>query len=88
MSDHNSGFDSKVENLVEQQEYFSGLRFVSKNFPDKGGLPQKTKYSKSGSNGVFGLNIFTVVGDIINTTKTTFDFNFDLYLAVKQYGYT
>ena len=30
----------------------------------------------------------TVVGDYINTTKTTSDFNFDLYQAVEQYWYT
>ena len=29
----------------------------------------------------------TVVGDYINTMKTNFDFNFNLYKAVKQYGY-
>jgi len=28
-----------------------------------------------------------VVGDHINTMKTTFDLNFDLYQAVKQHGY-
>ena len=31
--------------------------------------------------------VTTVVGDYINTMKTTFDFNFDLYQAVKQHGY-
>ena len=30
----------------------------------------------------------TVVSDIINIIKTTFDFNFDLYPAFKQHGYT
>ena len=30
----------------------------------------------------------TVVGDYINTMKTTFDFNFDLYQAFKHRGYT
>ena len=30
----------------------------------------------------------TVVGDFINIIKTTFDFNFDLYSAFKQLGYT
>ena len=30
----------------------------------------------------------TVVGDYINTMKTTFDFNFDLYPGFKQPGYT
>ena len=29
----------------------------------------------------------TVVGDYINTIKTAFDFNFDLYQAFKQHGY-
>ena len=29
----------------------------------------------------------TVVGDYTNTMKTNFDFNFNLYKAVKQYGY-
>jgi len=29
----------------------------------------------------------TVVIAYINTTKTTFDFNFDLYQALKQHGY-
>ena len=29
----------------------------------------------------------TVVGDYINTMKTTFDLNFDVYQAVKQHGY-
>ena len=29
-----------------------------------------------------------VVGDVINTVKTTFDFNFDLYQAVKPHGYS
>jgi len=29
-----------------------------------------------------------VVGDYINTMKTTFDFIFDLHQAVKQHGYT
>ena len=28
--------------------------------------------------------LVTVAGDYFNTTKTTFDFNFDLYQAVKQ----
>ena len=28
------------------------------------------------------------VGDNINTMKTTFECNFDLYQAVKQHGYT
>ena len=31
---------------------------------------------------------YMVVGDFINTMKTTFDFNFDLYQAFKQHGYT
>ena len=30
----------------------------------------------------------TVVGDYINTIKMTFDFNFDLYQAVKHHEYT
>ena len=30
----------------------------------------------------------TMVGDYINTIKTIFNFNFDLYQAVKQHGYT
>ena len=30
----------------------------------------------------------TVVGDYINTMKTTFDFNFVLYQAFKQHEYT
>ena len=30
---------------------------------------------------------WTIVA-FINTMKTTFDFNFDLYEAVKQHGYT
>jgi len=30
----------------------------------------------------------TVVGDYINIMKITFDFNFDLYQAFKQHGYT
>ena len=30
----------------------------------------------------------TVVGDYINTMKTTFDFNFNLNRAIKQHGYT
>ena len=29
-----------------------------------------------------------MVGDFINIIKTTFDFNFDLYSAFKQHGYT
>ena len=29
-----------------------------------------------------------MVGDYINTMKTTFDFNFVLYQAFKQHGYT
>ena len=29
----------------------------------------------------------TVVGDYINTMKTTFEFNFDLNYAVNQHGY-
>ena len=29
----------------------------------------------------------TVVDDYIKTMKTNFDFNFNLYKAVKQYGY-
>ena len=29
-----------------------------------------------------------VVRDYINTVKTTLDFNFDLYQAIKQHGYT
>ena len=32
--------------------------------------------------------ITTVVGDYINIMKTTFDFNFDLYQALKQQGCT
>ena len=31
---------------------------------------------------------YTVVGNYINTMRTTFDFNFDLYQAFKQHGYT
>ena len=31
---------------------------------------------------------YTVVGDNINIMKTTFEFNFDLYQAFKQHGYT
>ena len=34
------------------------------------------------------INYDTVVGDYINTKKTTFDFNFDLNQAIKQHGYT
>ena len=34
------------------------------------------------------FDIPTVVGDNINTTKTTFSFNFNLYLAFKQHKYT
>ena len=30
----------------------------------------------------------TVVGDYSNTMKTAFEFNFDLYQAVKQHEYT
>ena len=30
----------------------------------------------------------TMVGDFINTMKTTFEFNINLNLAVKQHGYT
>ena len=29
-----------------------------------------------------------MLGDYINTMKTTFDLNFDLYQAFKQHGYT
>ena len=29
-----------------------------------------------------------VVGDVINTVQKTFDFNFDLYQAVKPHGYS
>ena len=32
-------------------------------------------------------DMYTMVGDYINTMKTTFDFNFDLYQALKQHGY-
>ena len=32
--------------------------------------------------------VSTLVGDYINTMKTTFDFKFDLYKAVKQQRYT
>ena len=35
---------------------------------------------------IWGAN--TVVGDYINTMKTTFDLNYDLYQAFKQHGYT
>ena len=31
---------------------------------------------------------YTVVGDFINIIKTTFNFNFELYSAFKQHGYT
>ena len=31
---------------------------------------------------------YTVVGDYINIIKTTFDFKFDLYQALKQHGHT
>ena len=34
------------------------------------------------------VGITTVVGDYLNIMKTNFDFNFDLYHAVKQHGYT
>ena len=34
------------------------------------------------------LNANAMVGDVINTVKTTFDFNFDLYQPVKPHGYT
>ena len=33
-------------------------------------------------------NYNTVVGDYINTMKTTVEFNFDLNQAVKQHEYT
>ena len=33
------------------------------------------------------VDLHTLVGDYINTMKTTFDFNFDLYQAAKQQGY-
>ena len=33
------------------------------------------------------LSFTTVVGDYVNTMKTTFGFNFDLYQALKQHGY-
>jgi len=29
-----------------------------------------------------------MVGDDVNIIKTTFDFNFDLYQAFKEHGYT
>ena len=32
--------------------------------------------------------ISTVVSNYINTMKTSFDFNFDLYEPFKQHGYT
>ena len=35
-----------------------------------------------------GVNPDTMVGDYINTLKTTFDFSLSLYQAVKQHGYT
>ena len=31
------------------------------------------------------LAVKYMVGDYINTMKTTFDFNFDLYIVVKQH---
>ena len=34
------------------------------------------------------LLLHAMVGEYINTMKTTFDFNLDLYQAVKQDGYT
>ena len=34
------------------------------------------------------LLLLTVVGDCVNTMKTTFDFHFDLYQAVKQHEHT
>ena len=34
------------------------------------------------------VNLETVVGDFINIMKKTFDFNFDLYSAFIQHGYT
>ena len=34
------------------------------------------------------LEKYKVVGDYINTMKTTFDFNFDSYQAIKQHEYT
>ena len=40
-----------------------------------------------GSNNL-SLKYHTVLGDNINTMKTTFELNFDLYQAFKQHGYT
>ena len=38
---------------------------------------------------VHGVSLLsTVLGDVINTMKTTFDLNFNLYQIVKQHGYT
>ena len=34
------------------------------------------------------FSLYTVVGDDIIIKKTTFDFKFDLYQSVEQYGYT
>ena len=37
---------------------------------------------------MLSIEHYTVVGDYINTPKMTFDVNFYLYQAVKQYEYT
>ena len=54
------------------------------------------KYIFSGKVSIFNLLIITVhgvsllatvVGDFINTMKTTFNLNFNLYQTVQQHGY-
>ena len=45
-------------------------------------------YTKRESGSEFLILALAVVGDNINIMKTTFELNFDLYLAFKQHGYT
>ena len=56
-----------------------------------GTFPLCPEACKDGSDAVLNGNFgkkYTAVVTYINTIKTTFDLNFDLYQAFKQHGYT
>jgi len=80
-----------IKNLVLDEWYIETLnKFYIRNIEQK--IRKKIKFVNYNSEGnLTWLNITcllsnTVVGDYINTMKTTFDFNFDFYKAVKQHA--
>ena len=56
--------------------------------PSKKSTPMTPIMILSESFSFFRKMVSTLVGDYINTIKTTFDLKFDLYQAVKQHGDT